>query len=388
MASPTFSRDLWDYLDDLKDYMPSRRDRDVLVRAAEADPAEAKRVRIWDYFFRVHPEDLGRPQKKYIEVLTERQKNDLRAARARARQRLKWFLPVPILGILLSIASMIVPMLLIPGAAIALLGIGALIWVWRARSSTLQRIERAYQHEVAQLKSAIEKLKAKIPEPPSHDQMYAWFKEDVAWLSGRALDATHLAKRKVDIDGSSPNPLCILGPAQLQNPKAIPAPFADPRAPDLRKHLTASNFALLSDETFADFYGVYYIEFIIVATDMLGNYGCYFDFITRQVYGEHTAEMYYQDVVYLSTKDEYREINVNWFEPRRLVKAPTFAMSLASGDSVQVSFASMDYINGLKAQIPKATIQLEPSRWVNNPGLVADQAIGALRKYLREHKGK
>ena len=273
MASPTFSRDLWDYLDDLKDYMPSRRDRDVLVRAAEADPAEAKRVRIWDYFFRVHPEDLGRPQKKYIEVLTERQKNDLRAARARARQRLKWFLPVPILGILLSIASIIVPMLLIPGAAIALLGIGALIWVWRARSSTLQRIERAYQHEVAQLKSAIEKLKAKIPEPPSHDQMYAWFKEDVAWLSGRALDATHLAKRKVDIDGSSPNPLCILGPAQLQNPKAIPAPFADPRAPDLRKHLTASNFALLSDETFADFYGVYYIEFIIVATDMLGNYG-------------------------------------------------------------------------------------------------------------------
>lgn len=86
MASPTFSRDLWDYLDDLKDYMPSRRDRDVLVRAAEADPAEAKRVRIWDYFFRVHPEDLGRPQKKYIEVLTERQKNDLRAARARDRK--------------------------------------------------------------------------------------------------------------------------------------------------------------------------------------------------------------------------------------------------------------------------------------------------------------
>ena len=59
------SKDLWDYLDDIP-YMPSRADRDKLL--ASNDPA---RVQIWDYFFRIKPEDVGKPQKEEIKTIDD-----------------------------------------------------------------------------------------------------------------------------------------------------------------------------------------------------------------------------------------------------------------------------------------------------------------------------
>lgn len=60
---PIYSEDLWDYLEDMK-RMPSRRDRDKLVANARADTAEGKRVQLWDYFFRIRPEDVGLPLRR------------------------------------------------------------------------------------------------------------------------------------------------------------------------------------------------------------------------------------------------------------------------------------------------------------------------------------
>ena len=58
-----YSPDLWDYLGDMP-YMPSRHDRDELIRSGKE-----KRVRVWDYFFRVEPDDVGKPQKKEIDSI-------------------------------------------------------------------------------------------------------------------------------------------------------------------------------------------------------------------------------------------------------------------------------------------------------------------------------
>ena len=56
-----YSRDIWDYIDELP-YMPSRTDRERLF----LDESKRKRVKLWDYFFRIKPEDVGRPQQKEI----------------------------------------------------------------------------------------------------------------------------------------------------------------------------------------------------------------------------------------------------------------------------------------------------------------------------------
>src|SRR6188768_2167989 len=65
---PTYSADVWDYLVDMPQ-LPGRKDRDVLVKEAERDDAKAQRVKIWDYFFRINPEDVAKPQKRELAQL-------------------------------------------------------------------------------------------------------------------------------------------------------------------------------------------------------------------------------------------------------------------------------------------------------------------------------
>lgn len=63
--------------------MPSRQDRDRLVAAAKENPENEKRVHIWDYFFRVNPDEVGIPIRKEI----AKNSNDLPTIRHKADQR-------------------------------------------------------------------------------------------------------------------------------------------------------------------------------------------------------------------------------------------------------------------------------------------------------------
>src|SRR6266508_5056217 len=60
-----YSKDIWDYLIHMP-YMPSRFDRDVLLKNEDK-----RRVKIWDYFFRIIPQDVGTPQQQEIKSLKE-----------------------------------------------------------------------------------------------------------------------------------------------------------------------------------------------------------------------------------------------------------------------------------------------------------------------------
>ena len=55
--------DIWDYLGDMP-YMPSRQNRDELIQTGNY-----KRVQIWHYFFRIDPDDVGKPQKREITLV-------------------------------------------------------------------------------------------------------------------------------------------------------------------------------------------------------------------------------------------------------------------------------------------------------------------------------
>lgn len=60
---PEYSKNLWDYLNDMP-YMPSRKDREQFI-----EKNDKKHLEIWDYFFRIREEDVGKPQKGEIEEL-------------------------------------------------------------------------------------------------------------------------------------------------------------------------------------------------------------------------------------------------------------------------------------------------------------------------------
>jgi hypothetical protein len=65
---------IWDYLVDMP-YMPSSKDRDDLVSNMKSESHQEKRIRLWDYFFRIDPNDVGKPQKDEIAKLEQEMRN-------------------------------------------------------------------------------------------------------------------------------------------------------------------------------------------------------------------------------------------------------------------------------------------------------------------------
>ena len=244
----------------------------------------------------------------------------------------------------------------------------------------LERIDERTQR----LRSHIRMLISQIPAPPSDETVHSWLQEDISLLTNQAAERSGLAQRLIKLK-DAPNPLCILGPAELQDVNSIPQQYI--KYPDRRKHLKARQFAILPDGIFEDFYGVYNLEFILIAEDMLSTYGCYYDFITGRVTGERTSEQYYDDVVAISTKKEFREVEISNMEVP-IEDAPTFSMSLKSGETREVTFASQSYFDGIRKQLGEGELpQFEIQNWERNPEIAADNAIKALRSRLRAHKG-
>jgi hypothetical protein len=238
--------------------------------------------------------------------------------------------------------------------------------------------------ELPKLRAQLEILRSQVPTPPDDEEIHQLLKDDVARLTEQASERSGLVARLLSLRNTE-NPLCILGPAELQERQRIPKLFT--RYPDRKKHLKAQRFALMEDGKFEDFYGVYNLEFILIAEDMLGTYGCFFDFITGRVTGEHTSEQYYDDVVAISTRREFREVEIGDISVP-VEDAPTFSMSLSSGERRQVTFASPSYFEGVRKQLGEDRLpEFDPDRWARNPEAAADNAIRALRARLRAHKG-
>lgn len=69
-----YPENIWDYIEQYPDdlgYIPTPRDRSQLLELEDRE----KRTTIWDYFFQINPDDLGKSQKREIEKL-EKQKQE------------------------------------------------------------------------------------------------------------------------------------------------------------------------------------------------------------------------------------------------------------------------------------------------------------------------
>ena len=382
----TFSRDLWDYLGEMP-LMPSRQDRDELVLMGNADPNQQKRAQIWDYFFRIDPNDLGKPQLRQIEEETQTRDKRIKAISAKRKDRIVFALAVIVFaGVVAAVAYYANMTTILYGAALFFaLGILGLLWFLIKSNQDIAKARQQYQQDFTTLTKQIEGLRKKMPVFPTTDQMDKWLAEDLEMLAQRAIEKIGLTKPFPKLADGAPNPVCIAGPAFLQRPKALPETFFDPVKPDQSKHFAAYHFDFMNEGDFIDFYGVYYVEFFIVAEKMIGNYGCFYDFISGKSYKEHTAEMYYQDIVMLSTKHEYRRVDFPWIK-FTWENAPTFSMSLTSGQTIAVTYPSTEYFAGTNLPNNQSGYRFDPARWVRNPEKIAETALKALRAQLKIYK--
>lgn len=422
-----YSRDLWDYLGDMP-YMPSREDRDKLLNSDDPN-----RVQIWDFFFQVNPDDVGMPQKQEINNIersildeisryTELQKYIKDSVKR--LQRALWWKRVK--NFLYGIASLVFFAVMLqylsknnlgnynplvcasPFLFCALVLWLAIIFIgWdekreiRELSSRSRMLSEAHEKSIKEkidrkkfLKNSIKELKNQIPKPPPGTKVREWLFEhfDIV-LEDSKIQTGLLDEVLLPIEGD--NPIRILGPGELQNPKRFPPTFKKIKASDdvnfdVKKHLTARRAFKGVDGTIHVLYGIYYIECILIAKDMLATYGLFYDFITGKSHGTEITEQYYDDVVAIVINEEFRWIKRNKNDDDEnniyIEDAPTFTMSLSSGDSRKVTFVSEKYFMKIKDEIDVAEEDVSRIYLVQNSTENTYNAIRALRSQLRLHK--
>lgn len=401
-------------------YMPSRADRDKLNKE---DPA---RVQVWDYFFQINPNDVGKPQKEEIEqteknihkeisIYTQNQK-DIRDSIKRNREILFWKrIKSFIYGMLFLIfafyfskigpdinANMnwalfcIAPLLLI--GTIFMFGIFVTGWNEKGEINSLQErstlLHGAHTRSIKEkierkifLKNEIKELKKQIPKPPSGVKVRQWLDKHLEMVIEESKKSTGLVGN--DLVKITPNPISFSGPGELQNPERFPPTFTKIRASDdvnfdIKKHLIARRAFEYSDGRIDVLYGIYYLECILIAKDMLATYGLFYDFITGKPHATETTEQYYNDVVSIVITDEFRWINKS--TELYIEDAPTFTMSLSSGENRKVTFVSEKYFQKIKDEIDVSEENISKIYLIEKSRTNASNAIKALRKQLRLHK--
>jgi len=428
---PEYSKDIWDYLGDLH-YMPSRQERDRLI-----ERRDEKHLEIWDYFFRIHPEYIGMPQKTEVKKLRQEIDNKInlrdeavgginlkirpleeKLKKMRGKRVRNGVIAILLgfLGLLYDIFQSVSTKTLTsdmlcyigPAFIIGLIFLAADPFSGLSEKQELgihknqiRDIEDAHDllieetaKRIAILENAINELIQQIPSHPSNRTVQKWLEEDIKNLETESLDSTGLGTRLVPIGldievqaVQAPNPIPIIGPGELQDPNRIPQTFEPKISLNMFKHLHARRAAYVETELIV-FYGVYYIEHIIVADDIIATCGRFFDFISGMSYSEHTTEQYYKDVVAIETTKEFRKISPENEDDRELVieNAPTFSLSLANGERRTVTFVNQDYFSSISKKLEIEENEIKHLKWATDAPQLANTAIKALRKHLRDYQ--
>jgi uncharacterized small protein (DUF1192 family) len=273
----------------------------------------------------------------------------------------------------------------------------------RRLASSLEELKKAHFEKVDEaknrinaLKKEIARLRRQVPKPLSGEEARKWLNREFQKLWDYAKTEVALVRDIIKIQGEQPdteikNPLSVLGPGELQ--EKIPRQFWATINTDLNKHLGAKEAYQLAPEYGARYdilYGVYFFEYIVVATDMLVTHSFFYDFIVDKVTSEYTTEQYYTDVVALAIEKESREFTTmdNMGRPTSIYveDSPSFTLSLKSGEKHQVSFVSQDYFVKVREKLEISLDDIGKIYWINQARTIADNVIKALRHYIRQHK--
>jgi hypothetical protein len=437
-----YSRDIWDYIKDLP-YMPSRADRERLF----LDEEKRERVKLWDYFFRIKPKDVGKPQRVEISSIIKETRESVerckqreletiekikeleRKALIKAITRLFW--GIVVLGITLFFGSRIpVEMIstqekniyivifsfVVLVILIVIIGLNYLIGEEKKECKWLVASLKEYKEEhfkkineakrrLSALRKEVARLRRQIPIPLHGQDVRRWFDDELNELRDYTKTQVALVREIIevqsdDIKAKVENPLLVSGPGELQ--QIIPRRFSIDVNRDLNKHLGAKQAYSIEKKSSSDLkdfpydtlfdilYGVYFLEFIVIAEDMLVTHSFFYDFIEKKVVAEYTSEQYYEDVVALSIQKKTQEISTRDVYGRVISyfieDSPTFTLSLKSGETHEVTFVSQNYFINVREKLNISLDNVDRILWINKAKTITENVIKSLRYYLRQHK--
>ncbi len=227
---------------------------------------------------------------------------------------------------------------------------------------------------------------------PEDEEVAAWLVEDIAELKHRAQSETGMTGRLGDPilrssekDEELANIFCIPGPAEIQESRLVPNSYISNPGSDRAKHLSARRYARLPDGQWADFHGVYNIQFVIVADDILASYRTTWDFIDGRRRGEEARSQHYADVVGVQDYRGSRELKHlrGGSGATFLDNAPTLQLSLTSSERLQVTWVNDEYF-----ALTDAPREIDGNALLLNPAAEAVNAIKAVRQRVDAAKRK
>jgi hypothetical protein len=306
----------------------------------------------------------------------------------------------------------------------------------------IQKMKSSHDKDIAKIDEqvkSIEQLKRQVPCPPSDDEINQLLKYDLEKLKKECLRKSSVGNRLAEIsvfneEGEEKrvdNPIIFISSGELQEIGKIPLSYKPPlltfieRAseafkstifshldkmpdalkpiskPDMVKHFLARRHTNAKQHNEL-YFGVYYMEYLMILDDMIILYSFFYDFITGQKVGDRITEIYYEDIVAIEQCREDRIIPLYYDDKNsddknsddknsiEIPNVPMFRLILPSGNSHSVSFVNRSYFVNLFERLAKKEDSLpkmiDEQTIMANTAL-ADAAINVLRKYLREHKG-
>lgn len=428
-----YPRDIWDYIKDLP-YMPSRADRERLFR----NENKRERIKLWDYFFRIKPEDVGKPQREEISSIIKEIRESIKKCKQREKEILEKIIELERKALIKAIKKLVWGSIVLASVLflinristetistrdkyiysaifflswliilVAFMGIGYFAGEEKKESRwlalRLKEFKKAHfekineaRNRISALKKEIARLRRQVPEPLSGEDARKWLNREFQKLWDYAKTEVALVRDIIKIQGEQPdteikNPLSVLGPGELQ--EKIPRQFLATTNADLNKHLGAKQAYQLAPEYGARYdilYGVYFLEYIVVATDMLVTHSFFYDFIVDKVTSEYTTEQYYTDVVALAIENEDRKLTIEngigELMSTYVEDSPTFTLSLKSGEIHKVSFVNQDYFVKVREKLDITLDDVDNIYWIGQARRNSDNVIKALRHYIRQHK--
>lgn len=386
--------------------MPSWEERERLRKKAAGEASDsiaARSLKLWDYFFRIKPEEVGEPQQeeisrlqkslKELKKLKEQLEQERKAIERRVRKKLKNESESRVLGgIMITLIGFLIIFayksendnIFMYWIGMLSLAIGVLLIVTnlfdspeheiqaeikklfdpirrrledRAREiiikastnkpgtilyrlSIEEYIELA-QKRISDLRFERDALILQIPKGlPSDKEVNVWFAEVVKSLKEKAIDETGLRDQIAD-EKAFP----IHGDAAWQTEhqelgKIIRQYTANE---DNEYHLAAWQKASINGKP-TEFYGVYYIEFILVGKDLLAVYSTFYDFIMHHRFSARTQVLHYVDIVSIQTAQEYIVFESSNNQKLGLDRVPSLTLSLTSSERIRISYPPGKYI--------------------------------------------
>jgi hypothetical protein len=244
------------------------------------------------------------------------------------------------------------------------------------RNITVQEYSQHIGQRAKDLRTQIATLVAQVPPPPSDAQVATWLDEDIESLREKAITECGFSGRTQHLDpiANGKNPLHLFGPAELQPKENIPQHY---HSGDRLRHLRARKFTEINGEN-ADFYGVYYIEFILIAKDQIASYGTFYDFIVGKPFSDRARTQHYIDIVAVEIRRSYREIEIDDHEKLEMDSVPSLSFTLPSSERIEVTYPSKDYYNHF--------VKNSARPWRSDLNQAADNAGKILRKRVDDAK--